>query len=32
MRKGDAEAAEQLRRANMRSAKEYLRQFQKYVL
>lgn len=32
MRKGDAEAAERLRRANMRSAKEYLRQFQKYVL
>jgi DNA-binding GntR family transcriptional regulator len=32
MRKGDAAAAEQLRRANMRSAKEYLRQFQKYVL
>jgi DNA-binding GntR family transcriptional regulator len=32
MRRGDAEAAEALRRENMRSAKACLRNFQKYVL
>ena len=32
MRKGDALAAEQLKRANIRSAGEYLRRYQKFVL
>ena len=32
MRRGDAEAAESLRRANMRSAKDCLARYQKYVL
>ena len=32
MRRGDAEAAERLRRANMRSAKEYLQRYQSFVL
>ena len=32
MRRGDAEAAENLRRANMRSAKDCLARYQKYVL
>ncbi|NUZ04693.1 GntR family transcriptional regulator [Piscinibacter koreensis] len=32
MRAGDAEAAENLRRANMRSAKQYLARYQAYVL
>lgn len=32
MRKGDAGAAETLRRENMRSAKEYLQRYEKYVL
>jgi DNA-binding GntR family transcriptional regulator len=32
MRAGDADAAERLKRANLQSAKEYLRRFQKYVL
>ncbi len=32
MRAGDPEAAEQLRRGNMRSAKDYLMRYQKYLL
>jgi DNA-binding GntR family transcriptional regulator len=32
MRRGDAAAAEELRRENMRSAKEFLQRFEKYVL
>ena len=32
MRAGDAEAAERLRRANLRSAKDFLRRFQRYIL
>ena len=32
MRRGDAEEAESLRRANMRSARAYLERYQKYVL
>lgn len=32
MRRGDAEEAERLRRANMRSARAYLERYQKYVL
>lgn len=32
MRRGDAEEAEQLRRANMRSARAFLERYQKYVL
>jgi DNA-binding GntR family transcriptional regulator len=32
MRRGDAEAAENLRRENMRSAKAFLQRYQKYVL
>jgi DNA-binding GntR family transcriptional regulator len=32
MRSGDAEAAERLRRENMRSAKAYLQRYEKYVL
>lgn len=32
MRRGDADEAERLRRANMRSAKAYLERYQKYVL
>jgi DNA-binding GntR family transcriptional regulator len=32
MRRGDADAAESLRRENMRSAKDVLQRFQKYVL
>lgn len=32
MRRGDAEEAERLRRANLRSAREYLERYQKYVL
>lgn len=32
MRRGDAEAAERLRRENMRSAKAYLQRYEKYVL
>ena len=32
MRKGDALAAEQLRRANIRSSREYLERFQSFVL
>ncbi|MSP95895.1 MAG: GntR family transcriptional regulator [Betaproteobacteria bacterium] len=32
MRRGDAQSAERLRRANMRSAKAWLQRYQKYVL
>ncbi|HWB45796.1 MAG TPA: GntR family transcriptional regulator [Hyphomicrobiaceae bacterium] len=32
MRRGDAETAEKLKRANLEAAKEYLRRFEKYVL
>jgi DNA-binding GntR family transcriptional regulator len=32
MRRGDADEAERLRRANMRSARAYLERYQKYVL
>ncbi|HSJ29279.1 MAG TPA: GntR family transcriptional regulator [Acidimicrobiia bacterium] len=32
MRRGDADAAERLRRDNMRSAREFLRRFERYVL
>ncbi|MEO8081207.1 MAG: GntR family transcriptional regulator [Caldimonas sp.] len=32
MRAGDAQQAEELRRVNMRSAKEYLRRYQNYIL